>query len=360
MRIKFKILQALGFKAIICGYCAVGLLFSYFTQTAIAADAPELFVAEPFLDGGKVREGAPALLTFRLANQGTEPLIIRKIGHSAGCFVKAYAKEIAPGKNGEVRVGLETKGKAGKIEGSFFLYSNDPHALRFPLRVAATVVPFISIVPDRVYFSGFADETYKTSIIIRSNMERPLKIKSITCSIENQIKYRIKTINAGKIYRLDVSAKPPPGSYFRGRLTLETTYTEKPEIIIPVLGRILQDVEVMPSALNFGIRFKKDYVKPDAKERVRLRDWRENWHKLPMTLFLRVNRGEAIHIKEIILENPFFKKDYKVLRDGRLYRIKITPLIDQMPPGKHTALLRIHTDNRKYKIFDISIQVTVK
>ncbi|MBL0714050.1 MAG: DUF1573 domain-containing protein, partial [Desulfosarcina sp.] len=313
----------------------LAFLLVIFTGMAFAGSGPRLTVAQPLGDSGEVMAGVPARLAFKLANCGSAPLKVIKVGHTAGCFVEDYVKQIAPGQTGFIHGGLATTGLKGRIEGTFYVYTNDPEAMRYPLKATATVIPLITVELDRIYFSGFSDKAYHTTITIHSNSSRPLEIKSTACSVENRLRYRLEPLRAGKTYRLDVHAQPPPGSYFRGRFILETNYAAVPQIIIPVMGRILRDVDVMPTTIDFGIRFKKDYVKPSPQEKVRLKDWRQNWHNLPANLILRVNRGKDVHITDIVMESSYFKKEKKIVREGRVYRLVVWPLIDQRAAGEY-------------------------
>ena len=330
------------------------------TGVAIAG-VPDIQVAGAVLDMGEVLEGEPAIGSFTVANRGDEPLVIKKVGRSAGGHVEAFTGTIAPGTSGKIDVRLSTSNKQGKIEGGFFVYSNDPDQSRLFIKAYAQVTPLIAVTPDRAYFNGFADQTHRTTITLESNLGRPLRIKSLACSIEDLLDYRLKNTIPGKTWLLEVAPKQPsPGTYFRGRFTFETDCIDKPTIVVPVLARILDDVEVMPAAVDFGIRMKKDYVKPLSEDTVNSLDWKQSWHKLPRQIILRVNRGEDVQIKDVGLDDPLFQVEHKALQEGRLYRLIVTPRIDQMGMGRHKTLLRIITDNSAHERFGIPIEITIK
>ena len=327
---------------------------------AMGEGGADLYVADPVLEMGDVLEGEPLRGNFTVANRGQRPLLISKVGSSAGGIVHGYARQIAPGRTGVIEIGFNTWNMPGASECSFFVYTNDHDTPRLKLRARAQVTPRISVEPDRVYFSGFSDQTYQTAITLKGNADTPLKITSITDSLGGRVTYRLKPMDGGSIYRLEVSAQPAPGSYFRGRIALETSYTEKPKLYIPVLVRILPDVEVMPMSIDFGLRRHKDYVKPSPEKKILVKDWQANRNKLPRTVFLRVNRGEAVQVTGIILENKLFEKKLHIGEEGRLYRVTLTPLIEQMKPGQHHGLLKILTDHPQQSTFDVPLRISVK
>jgi hypothetical protein len=164
----------------------------------------------------------------------------------------------------------------------------------------------------------------------------------------------------GKGFHLTVNAQPPAGSYYRGRLILTTNYAQKPEIIIPVMARILHSVEVMPMSLDFGLCMKSHYEKPPQTATTRMRDWRENLRRLSKSIYLRINRGADVHLSDTALAHSLFRTDTEVLRSGHLYRVTVTPLIEQMPPGEQRSILRIRTDHPAYATFEVPVRITVK
>ena len=329
-------------------------------DAAVAGNAPDIHVAESVLDLGTVLEGQPVQGIFTVINNGDLPLTLKNVGRSSGCIVERFPHQVAPGQAGKIEVGLATRNRSGKIEGGFFVHSDDPDTPRLVLRATAMVTPLISVEPDRVYFSGFADGLYQTTITIQSNAPRPLALKPVISSVGDVIRHRMTVDKKGHAYRLAVSLQPQPGDCFRGRLTIATNYPERPEIVIPVLGRIMDDVEVMPPVLDFGLRLKKDYMAPPPDATVRLKDWQENLRRLPGNVFLRVNRGADLRLTDVRLESPFFTLEREALDAGRLYKVTVCPKIDRMPPGGYAERLTVSTDRPGYQIFEVPIELTVK
>ncbi len=63
-------------------------------------------------DFGKVMEGEIVTHTFKFKNTGDEPLILKDVKASCGCTAPSWSRTpIPPGKNGEIEVRFDTKGR---------------------------------------------------------------------------------------------------------------------------------------------------------------------------------------------------------------------------------------------------------
>lgn len=68
-------------------------------------------------DFGEVMEGEIVTHTFKFKNTGDEPLILKDVKASCGCTAPSWSRTpIAPGKNGEIEVRFDTKGR-GQVGG---------------------------------------------------------------------------------------------------------------------------------------------------------------------------------------------------------------------------------------------------
>lgn len=63
--------------------------------------------------------------TFKVSNQGDMPLVITRVIASCGCTTPEWTKEpIAPGKDGEVKITFDPKGRPGPFAKTISVYSN--------------------------------------------------------------------------------------------------------------------------------------------------------------------------------------------------------------------------------------------
>ena len=100
--------------------------------------------AEPMaFDFGKALQGKTLHKDFVIKNFGTEDLEIEKVSTTCGCtaaFMDNDTKVVKPGRTAVLRVSLETRTYAGKVERKVLVQSNDPVRNPLELRVQATVV----------------------------------------------------------------------------------------------------------------------------------------------------------------------------------------------------------------------------
>ncbi|MFZ2897934.1 MAG: DUF1573 domain-containing protein [Saprospiraceae bacterium] len=86
------------------------------TETATVPTGPTTTIqfAETEFDFGTVDQGEAVTHVYKFKNTGNEPLIISSAKGSCGCTVPKWPNEpVPPGKEGEMLVEFDTKGKSG-------------------------------------------------------------------------------------------------------------------------------------------------------------------------------------------------------------------------------------------------------
>jgi uncharacterized cupredoxin-like copper-binding protein len=97
------------------------------TQKGNLSHAPVMYFKDTQHDFGKVKEGDVVDYTFNFTNKGNAELQIRKVKTSCGCTAALVSdKTIDPGKDGTLKVELDTKNRVGKMSRRVTIYSNDP------------------------------------------------------------------------------------------------------------------------------------------------------------------------------------------------------------------------------------------
>jgi uncharacterized cupredoxin-like copper-binding protein len=93
---------------------------------ATASAAPVLHVPKIDHNFGKVKEGKIVEHTFKFTNRGNAPLNIKDVRTSCGCTAALLSnKQIEPGKEGTLKVELDTKNRLGKLSRTITIVSND-------------------------------------------------------------------------------------------------------------------------------------------------------------------------------------------------------------------------------------------
>lgn len=79
-------------------------------------------------DFGVVKEGKVVDYTFKFKNAGGTELEIKDVKTSCGCTAALLSsKKIKPGKEGTIRVELDTKNRSGRISRNITVMTNDPN-----------------------------------------------------------------------------------------------------------------------------------------------------------------------------------------------------------------------------------------
>jgi len=100
---------------------------------------------------------------------------------------------------------------------------------------------------------GYAVDKISKKVTITSKEEHPLKITDISSTIDDKIKYELKTIEEGKASSLEIKTLSGLKESFRGKIVLKTNSQKKPEIEPLVIGVLKKEVKLAPQYLYFGI-----------------------------------------------------------------------------------------------------------
>lgn len=88
---------------------------------------PMIYFPETQYDFGIVKEGNVVSHTFKFVNKGKATLDIKDIKTSCGCTVALVSsKKIEPGKDGTIKIDLDTKNRQGRMSRTITINSNDP------------------------------------------------------------------------------------------------------------------------------------------------------------------------------------------------------------------------------------------
>lgn len=95
-------------------------------NTEEAVSTPKIFFPEIKYDFGKVKEGSVVSHSFKIANKGKATLEILDVKTSCGCTAAIVSsKKIDPGKEGTLKVDLDTKSRSGQLSRTITVVSND-------------------------------------------------------------------------------------------------------------------------------------------------------------------------------------------------------------------------------------------
>lgn len=107
------------------------------------------------------------------------------------------------------------------------------------LYLRGEVKPYISLEPGG-YLSlwGVKGQVPKKSLKIINNVEKPLKIAGIDDDLPGHIRWEMKTIKPGYVYRLEVEDISRSAGDYTGHLIIKTDNPNKPALVVIIHGLI--------------------------------------------------------------------------------------------------------------------------
>lgn len=223
--------------------------------------------------------------------------------------------------------------------------------------VTLQVTPAVSVRPNRVFLKGFPDEEIKKAIRIQGNRDVPLALTLKSLDVASCVTFCLQRQGEKNSFLLEVkNTQTHPGTY-RGRFLFETNEPLRPVLAVPVFGRIMEDVQVIPKFIDFGTldgnRLTQFANRPEGKPGAYHPD-------VPTkTIFIRLNRGECLEVKEAFAVEDLFDLKTDVIQKGRIYRIRVRPCVEKIKKDSEirTAIVvKTNDDSRP----QIEIPLTLK
>jgi len=156
--------------------------------------------------------------------------------------VPDYDWAVPPGGEGKITVRVKTAGKQGRLRDTVRVYSNDPTIKEMRLTISAFVKSPIYYSPASLLIKGKRGKPIERAVELRAGLDRPLELTPVYFNLENQLTYTIEEIEKGRRFRVLFKSKPDASSAFHGILNLKTNYPEKPQITLPIRGRIKEEL----------------------------------------------------------------------------------------------------------------------
>lgn len=185
----------------------------------------------------------------------------------------------------------------------------------------------------QVMLKGFAGDKVKNKVTITSLEEQPFKITDITSTIEDKIKYKLKTMEKEKVYSLEIKTRSGIKESFQGKVVLKTNSQKKPQLDISIIARVQSEVMVAPQFVYFGvIDTSKEVIDPNSLKR---------------TIMVRSTRGDGLSIKKIEPSTDWITAEAENNQKGEKYSIIIKLDKNRLPKGKFQEKIKIRTKYKK-------------
>ncbi len=149
----------------------------------------------------------------------------------------SWDETILPGKEGKVKVYIDTSEDEGEIRRTVAIETDDVEQRNLLLVVKAEVISPIEVSPKRVYLIGRKTDIIKARVMIKANLKEPLFIKPMSFDLDKRkVQYYISEIERGKKYEIKFVKFPSEDKEIAGRLKIKTSYSRMPYIEIWVKG----------------------------------------------------------------------------------------------------------------------------
>jgi hypothetical protein len=234
------------------------------TTSKAAYPAPRIVVSEREVDLGPLQPNLalrpvdplrPVTVTIR--NDGDQPLEIRKVRSSCICMTAELSEtRIKPGGTATLRM----QGRVLPFEESFdeqaLIYSNDPQQPLVKVHVSGPVVTPIMVDPAAVSFGlmtyrGALDQLKYPPVRLTAADHAPIgPIKVIPSHPAIHAEPR-EGEDGSYLIDFRVDSNVPLGD-FKQSIRVETHHPKAPVVEIPILGRILGDLDPFAKVVDFG------------------------------------------------------------------------------------------------------------
>jgi hypothetical protein len=153
--------------------------------------------------------------------------------------VARYDRVIPPGGTGNITLSIDTSRVRGEFEKKAIVWSNDQERRSIALYLTGEVKPHISLEPGG-YLSlwGVKGRIPSVHIEITNNHDKPLKINSMESDLKDHVRWTLKEVKSGYIYRLEVVDISKTTGNYTGHVYVRTDNPLKPELVIIINGHV--------------------------------------------------------------------------------------------------------------------------
>jgi hypothetical protein len=332
---------------------AVAALLSIAAAAAAQApaDGPKLVVTDKVIDLGEVAKGEVVEANFRLANEGSEKLLIKAVRPTCGCTVADYDREIAPDSEGWIKAKLDTEDFSGPVSKSILVMTNDPVDPTVTVVIKANVTPYIEIVPrPLIRFNAVKHEGMSERVVVvAAEQEQEFKIDRISSSVPYLVT-SIRKLEGDDLLRgrgntqyevtLTLAEDAPVGPV-SAELTLHTDHPKAGEVPIKVYGVVRALLHVTPPQIQFGTI--------EAKARP------------GRNVIVVSNRttSASTEVTSATIDDSAFAASVRTIQEGRRYQVTVT-VNEGATPGVRDAVLKLATTDPDFPELTVPVRADIR
>ncbi|MBX3044152.1 MAG: DUF1573 domain-containing protein [Candidatus Kapabacteria bacterium] len=195
-------------------------------------------------DWGKVTiKQSPLKHKMVIKNSGNQNLKILRLKPTCGCTTAPLSKdELKPGESTTVDVSFSIQGNSGKVHKQIAIESNDPNRPYINYMLIADVVLPITVSPTTYLPFNNLQVGVETEakLKIKNTSEGNVTLSDFKTNIP-ELKLNLKgsqNLKPGQEVELIAKVKPSKSGNLSARITIKTSNSEIPELIINGFGRV--------------------------------------------------------------------------------------------------------------------------
>ncbi len=312
-------------------------------QSPPTAEKPVVQTDEVLFDFGYAQHQQTITHIFKIKNVGNQPLDILDVDSSCSCTAALLSeKTILPGETAKIEAKFETEYRRGRQTSTIKVRTNDSDTPIIHFTLTGVVAGLARVVPNNLHLKYISNqEDIHKTIEIYDPGDGRLKVKSVKSS-SPYIKTRFQHIyEGGLVVKIFVTIKSGlPFGELEEKLTILTEGYLYPHVEVLVKGQVVGAIRLVPDQFFMGF-VKKGEV---ARRVARLR-----------------KKGPAdLKIQKIESSHPNVTADFKAIKPGAEYEIKVTFTAPASETGKLEALIKIHTHDSHQPLFEVPFYAIVK
>lgn len=224
-------------------------------QPAPSASLPRAKLIDPLHDFGNFEQDSRLTHTFRVMNEGGQPLQIKQVAPDCSCTTMiAHPAQIQPGVTSDFTFEINT----AKLSGSFVRYvnvlTNDPVTPTITFCLRGEGRRLVEVSPASVDFGRIQGKDVREQIVTLTNHSgQPLEARIEGPSKSGSFEFDLAETIPGSEYKLFVVLRPTNGTgRVSGIATIGTNLENPRTITFSASAFIPPAVEVVPPRLAFG------------------------------------------------------------------------------------------------------------
>ncbi len=215
---------------------------------------PKIGSPQPEFDFGDRESGTNVTGTFKITNEGDEPLVISKLLPGCGCTSAKITQEtIPPGGEATITAVLSLKFQKGAQRKNVVIKSNDPDNPNYTVYLVGRAVSPIRIEPDRLDLGEIDAHAggVRTIELVAPGPEKAFEITSVEVGDKESLAARFEEVEKGMAYRVHVtlSKEMTPGKY-HSFVRIRTTNPQFNLIGVALTATVVGELTVEPSEIK--------------------------------------------------------------------------------------------------------------